>query len=419
MTGFLNLFGFMTALGGYAIFLGFLLTGQENIYQYISLGVATLYVLPVVLNHLGNREFVRFYFGAIIPLWLSAAILMVGGNFGQGIGSGANIIITALLFREQPRWRTTLIIYNILTFAIPSIYIGLREPFFLVSEAAGDEVAVYLICLVWISVVFLIYERRNRSLLSLQERELQSRKEDLEEFVYLTSHDMKAPVRNMMGMLDLLKEMVDEGEYEELRMLVEKLELSAANLNDMIHNILEVSKFSQADPETFERVELDQELQKALFNLQTDIQRKKARITFDELPGYPSNPGDFALVFQNLIQNALKYNESEVPDIRISFSEEVGNYRISVEDNGIGIREEDFGEIFKLFKRVHSGGDYTGTGLGLGLCKKIVEKYNGEIQVDSKVGQFTRFSILLPRQSSESVGQILVDPFREFIKVSE
>ena len=136
-------------------------------------------------------------------------------------------------------------------------------------------------------------------------------------------------------------------------------------------------------------------------------------------PHYPCNPGDFALVFQNLIQNALKYNESEVPDIRVSFSEEVGNYRICVQDNGIGIREEDFGEIFKLFKRVHSGGKYTGTGLGLGLCKKIVEKYNGEIQVDSEVGNFSRFCILLPRQAKESVGQILVDPFREFIKVSE
>ncbi len=419
LTGFLNLFGFVTALGGLVILGIYRLSGQHPVYSEISLLVTCLYILPIFLNHFGLHRFVRVYFAAIIPFWILGSILIVGGDFGQGIGSGANIVITALLFSKTRRWRNLFIAHNILLYILPTIYIYFEGPFQNVPDAPGDEVGVFLVCLLWISVVFFIYERRNLSLLRNQEKEIKARKKDVEELVYLTTHDMKAPVRNIMGLLEVLRGHLQAGQYDEMAILLQHLEISAENLNELINDILEVSRFSVADPSTFEQVELDQELQRALFNLQAEIEGRKAQVIFDSLPTYHCNPGDFTLVFQNLIQNGLKYNESTPPRIEIRWHASDEFHTICIEDNGIGIPEEHYEEIFQLFKRVHSGNRYTGTGIGLGLCKKIVDKYNGEIFVTSEVGQYSRFCIQLPCKPQESVKQILVAPFRELLKVTE
>lgn len=419
LTGFLNLFSFLTSVGALGVFVVAVLTGQDTIYLGISLMVFGTYFSILILHHFHCKRTVRLLFGAIVPLWLVFAILSIGGNFGQALGFASNIVITFLLFRESPRFRNILVVYNIFLYLLPTLYILNWEPWFGVRDVPGDEIVVFLMCLLWISVVFAIYEYKTTSILALKEKELAARTRELEQFVYLASHDMKAPVRNILGILELFKANLEDKEYQNLGLLVTHLKASANNLNELIHSVLEMSKYNAIDPSTFEPVDLNTELEKALFNLQTDIKERKAEISMDPLPTFLANKGDFALVFQNFIQNGLKYNESEVPLIGISFKEYDRFHQICIRDNGIGIKEEHHKEIFELFKRVHTGGDYSGTGLGLGLCKKIIEKYQGEVRVESVEGEFTNFCIILPHKSKDGVEDILVNPLREFLKVPE
>ncbi len=419
LTGLLNLFSFLTSTGALGVFLVAWLSGQNTIYLVISLIVCGLYASILILNHFHCHRLVRFSFGSIVPLWLVFTILAIGGDFGQSIGIAANTVITFLLFKESPRTRNILVVYNIFLYVLPTLYILIWGPWFTVKDVPGDEIIVFLMCLLWISVVFAIYEYKTASILAQKEKELSARTKELEQFVYLASHDMKAPVRNILGILEIFRSNLEAKEYDNLELLASHLEVSSHNLNDLIHSVLELSQYNSIDPATYTPVDLNQELEKALFNLQTDIAERKAEISTEPLPTFLANKGDLAIVFQNLIQNGLKYNNSEVPVIGISVESMKDFHLICIRDNGIGIKEEHHHEIFELFKRVHLGGKYSGTGLGLGLCKKIIDKYNGEIKVNSVEGEFSCFCIKLPSREKDGLGDILMNPLREFIKLPE
>lgn len=419
MTGFLNVFGFLTALGASGVFFTALIAGQDVIYLAMSVMVFVIYSSLIIFNHFHLTKFVRFAYGAIVPLWIVITILSIGGNFSQGIALATSTVITFLLFRESHVIRNVLVAYNILLYVLPTLYVQNYEPWFGVRDIPGDEIVVFILSLGWISVVFSIYDRKAQTILNLKEKELESRNKELEQFVYLASHDMKAPVRNIMGIIELLKANLEDREYDNLELLTKHLEASAHNLNELIHNVLEVSKYNAIDPETYKPIDLNEELDKALFNLQTDISDRKAKVSKEPLPEFWGNKGDFAILFQNFVENALKYNESPIPTVNISFEPEETHHVIYIRDNGIGIKEQHHSEIFELFKRVHVGEQYSGTGLGLGLCKKIIDKYNGEIQVDSVEGEYTQFCIKLPTGSPGGVGDIFVNPIRSFLKNTE
>jgi len=417
LTGFLNLYGFLFALGGIIIFLGYTLAGVDNSGVQISLFVSISYTLPVILNHLGYRKIVRFYFAGIIPIWIGGVTLLTGVEFGQSIAIGANIVLVGYLYSRVPRWKIFFMAHNIFLFIFPTLYIFYNGSLldWGIKDVPGDEVGVFLICLVWISVIASAYKRRSRQKKKIREKEIRKRKKEVEELIYLTSHDMKAPVRNILGLLAVMKENVEQENWANMQVMTKHLESSAESLNALIHDVLNVSRFSTADPSTYTEVDLSQELEKAIFNNKAEIESRNAEVVFDKLPIFDCNAGDFLLIFQNLVQNGLKYNESEHPRIEIRLESSSDTHTISVQDNGIGIPEKHYEEVFKLFKRVHTGGKYKGTGIGLGIVKKIVDKYNGEISVTSKEGEYSRFTIQLPHRGEADVKQLLVQPFRELL----
>jgi signal transduction histidine kinase len=234
--------------------------------------------------------------------------------------------------------------------------------------------------------------------LARKARQLEASNADLREFAYVTSHDLQEPLRSISGFAELLarryKGKFDEDADEFLTYINE----SATRMSGMIQGLLTYSRVVHS-AELDEVVPLAEAVEWAKSNLLLAIEESQARIVESELPVVSGNKLQFCQLLQNLISNAIKYRGPESPVIRISSELRDSEYVVTVADNGLGIGREFQDRVFGLFKRAH-GRDYPGTGVGLALCKKIVERHGGRIWVESTPGQGSRFHFTLPAASS-------------------
>jgi len=227
--------------------------------------------------------------------------------------------------------------------------------------------------------------------------ELKRSNSDLEQFAYIASHDLQSPLRNVEGFVQLLARRYKgklDGKADEF---IHYISTGVKDMQMLILDILEYSKVG-SDGRTFTTVDGPSCVTKALSNLKDAIAEKHAEITCPEK--LPQVQGDFVQLtslFQNLIGNAIKFC-TEKPIIHISAKKEGPEYIFSVRDNGIGINPENSDKIFAVFHRLHTKTEYPGTGIGLALCKKIVERHGGRIWVDSEPGKGSTFFFSLPSE---------------------
>ena len=399
LTKLLNQLAFTTSAGALAFLIIANLIGAKTIYQALLFVVFSSYALVLVFNALSNIYWTRLYLCSIVPFWLFFSILFIGGNFGQSIASGASIMITYLLFEKHKILRTTLLIFNILIYAIPTIYVQTYGPLYQSINVPLDELLVYVISINWLWVVFVVHDRLKEKLIDRLQKNnaiLQQTTEELERFSYIASHDLKSPLRTVVSFLGLIEKDLKKGDYENVFTNLEYAKSGAKQMNYLVSDILELSRINAPDRLHKELVDLDQIIKKVQTNLGDDIKQAKASIDVSPLPSYYCNEVEFLLIFQNIIQNGIKYNKSQQPQLKV-WSENGGEtLKIHFEDNGIGIEEEYFEQIFQFFKRLHTSDKYSGTGLGLGLCKKILQKYKGDIKVKSIPNKGSIFSIHLP-----------------------
>jgi len=151
----------------------------------------------------------------------------------------------------------------------------------------------------------------------------------------------------------------------------------------------------------FEPTDLDPVLQRALANLEAAIEESGARVTADALPTVRGDAVQLGQLFQNLVGNGVKFRGEDVPRVHVSAERAGGEWRLSVRDNGIGIEPEYVERIFVIFQRLHGRAEYPGTGIGLAICKKIVERHGGRIWVESRPGQGSTFYFTLPAMDEE------------------
>ena len=240
--------------------------------------------------------------------------------------------------------------------------------------------------------------------------QLKATNEELDRFAYVASHDLQEPLRKIMIFGDRLANKYNEVLGDDAKEYLERMRKASERMQLLINNILDFSKFSAAS-QSFEQTNLNRLVEEVLSDLEIEIERKKAKITVDELPSISVIPGQFRQLMQNLISNSLKFCKRDVtPVISVSAERVAGaelppspsinpseQYcRIHVEDNGIGFDEAYAEKIFVIFQRLHSNHLFEGTGIGLSICKKIVEKHNGIISATSIPEQGSRFSIVLP-----------------------
>jgi PAS domain S-box-containing protein len=232
------------------------------------------------------------------------------------------------------------------------------------------------------------------------QQKLKESNERLEQFAYAASHDLQEPLRMVSSYLQLIEQRyaneLDEDGEEFLEFAVD----GAERMSNMIDGLLEYSRVeTQGDP--FEPVDLEDVLDDVLADLQLRIVESGAEITTDSLPRVEGDAGQLRQVFQNLLSNAIEYSGDEPPRIRVETEHTDSRWRVSVHDEGIGIDPDDQDRVFEVFQRLHGQDAGSGTGIGLALTRRIVERHGGEIRVDSEPGEGTTFSFTLPDVDEE------------------
>lgn len=229
---------------------------------------------------------------------------------------------------------------------------------------------------------------------TLQSLELSNK--DLEQFAYVANHDLQEPLRMISSFTQLLerryKDKLDQDANEYIRFAVD----GAIRMQKLLNDLLEFSRI-KSQAEHYEPVDASVLLGQAVANLQQLLSDNTALVTNDDLPVIQADEAQMIRLFQNLIENAVKFHKkTELPQIHISYTKQDNMYRFSVADSGIGIEKQYHDKVFVVFQRLHSIKDYAGTGIGLSICKRIVERHGGAIWFESIVNEGTTFYFTIP-----------------------
>ncbi len=225
---------------------------------------------------------------------------------------------------------------------------------------------------------------------------------ELEHFAYAISHDLQEPLRIVASYGKIIEERADKGLDKENREFLGYMIEGAGRMNAMIRDLLSLSRVDTMG-RPFEAIDMNLALDEALANLSVSIDGAGARVVRGALPELDADMAQMARLFQNLVGNAVKYARPGVlPEIRISADKAGEEWAFTVADNGIGVEPRHFDKIFMAFQRLHSREDFEGSGIGLALCRKIVERHGGRITVDSTPGEGSAFRFTLPAARLEN-----------------
>ncbi|UTF54028.1 sensor histidine kinase [Natronosalvus rutilus] len=225
----------------------------------------------------------------------------------------------------------------------------------------------------------------------------------LEQFAYAASHDLQEPLRMVSSYLQLIERRYGDDLDEDGEEFLEYAVDGAERMHRMIKALLE---YSRVDTESgsFEPVDLETVVENVRSDLRMKIGESQAEVSVDPLPMVRGDAEQLRQLFQNLLSNALEYTDEESPTIRIAAEADGERCQVSVTDDGLGISPENQDRIFDVFERLHTRDEHPGTGIGLALCKRIVDRHDGRIWVESEPGEGSTFTFTLPLadESAES-----------------
>lgn len=229
-------------------------------------------------------------------------------------------------------------------------------------------------------------------------KNLEASNKELEQFAYIASHDLQEPLRMVASYTQLLerryKDKLDQDAHDFINFAVD----GANRMQRLINDLLDYSRVTTKGKEP-QLLDSNYILGQALINLHEVIEDSSAIITKDKLPQIMADEGQLIRVFQNLIANSIKFTKNVVPQIHIGVEEQSDAWLFSVKDNGIGIDKEFEGKIFVIFQRLHTRDEYPGTGIGLAICKRIIERHGGKIWIEPAPGQGTIFFFTIAKRS--------------------
>lgn len=290
---------------------------------------------------------------------------------------------------------------------------GLDVPVIMVSGALGELTAVECIkqgaadyvlkdhlTRLAESVRRAIREKKLRADHKQASEELARSNRDLEQFAYVASHDLQEPLRMVATYTQLLAERyqgkLDENADKYIHYAVD----GALRMQKLVQDLLAFSRVGRQGTE-MRSTDCKGVVEGALQNLEGALQESGAAVTYEQLPVVMADGSQLMQVFQNLIGNAIKFRGTAKPEIQIKAAMVAKEWMISVEDNGIGIAAEHVESVFVIFRRLHTREEYSGNGIGLSICKKIVERHGGRIWVESEPGHGASFKFTLPVKAAD------------------
>jgi len=234
--------------------------------------------------------------------------------------------------------------------------------------------------------------------LRITNQELSYANEELEQFTSIVSHDLQEPIRTIKSFLQLIDIKLNKQQNDDLKTYIDKAITAADRMRELIRNLLHYSQLSKGEL-VEETVHVEDLINEAVQNVKTSVEKSNAQITIEtDVDTIEGDRVQLVQVIQNLLSNAIKFTNSETPKIKISSFREDGHVKFGVSDNGIGIAEADMGKVFEIFRRLHTKKEYPGTGIGLAICKKIVDRHGGRIWPESKPGKGTTFYFTLSEE---------------------
>lgn len=339
-------------------------------------------------------------------IYVAAVVLLAElASFGPGLLYllGANIIVVLILDRF---WAFVSVALNLLICILFALLIHYQvgESLLIHEYTLGTWIGVSsnLIFLSLISVLLIprLYNGLQSTIEQKAEleRELVTSNRELEEFASVASHDLKEPLRMVRSFMDLLEKRYGPTLDEKANKYIHFARDGAERMAVLVDDLLEYSRVGRLYTK-MEPTDLNEILEDVQRYFAADIEKKNATILWSRLPVVHAVPVSLRLIFQNLISNSLKYHSPDrPPEIVVNSAEGVSEWYFRVSDNGIGIDEAYYDQIFLLFKRLHARDEYEGSGMGLAICKKIVEQHGGTMEVESVPGKGTTFQFTLSKE---------------------
>jgi len=370
----------------------------------------TFYTASIIFVNSKKRFILaRYMFTLFFPVVMTAIIIIYGENLRLEY-SYLIFVLTSFIFFSKNKTQLLIFCFYVLLYGIGQYYISNYDSPFSARIEDVEKYIVFIAVSIIVGVIIrsyvtenLTYEGNINELLNQvqnQNIELNTAYEELEKFSYIASHDLKSPLRNIASFSGLLKRKLKEGDTQDNKEYLDYIITATKQMNFLITDVLEYSKINNQKDIELVHVSLMTLLEKVLFQLQSFIRDNNANVTFTPLPAIPSNEYFLTTLFQNLIENAIKYNKNGKPTVEIAHQWDKKREQLTLifKDNGIGISEAYKNQVFEMFKRLHNSEEYQGTGIGLAQCKKMVEQLGGEIWLESETGQGTTFFVRLPAE---------------------
>lgn len=348
----------------------------------------------IYLNHKEKYLIAQALTCFFYPLIITLSASVEGASLGEFTIFFILFILTFILLENENKLRNASIIWNCLNCIGLYLYIDYTFEANPIASNTVGTIFTFLACVFVLSSIILFYQKqiaRKKKENDKYLEDLQKKNLELERFAFISSHDLKVPLKNIIGFSGLISTSLKDDNIQSAEDYLNIINSNARRMDSLIEDTLEIISYDKHHSK-IEIINLNDILDQVLNLLAHSITIKKVNFRkINQLPKIKAHKSEMLSCFKNLIENALKYNNSSSPCITIDCSSSGDFHYVTIKDNGIGIPEKKFDKIFEMYERLVRQDDYEGSGLGLPICKKIVEKIGGKIWVDSKVGEGSTF----------------------------
>jgi len=393
------------------------------------------FLISYLFNFFHKYSLAQGYFINIYLILATVIVIILGKGLG-GEFCFFSLVILSITFFEKNTTKAFYIFSIIIGYIVCQSVLLYHEPIFASSLSEGSYHFMFfsnMICTFLAVNVFIgenkkfgqqtiklleSVKQQNTQLentkkeIEVQNKKLESANKELEKFAYIASHDLKTPLRNINNFLQLIERKLKKEGNEDVLEYIGYATNSAQQMHYLIQDILEFSRLN-GDDFVFGDVNLNDIVKNVKTNIKGYIEEKNAVVTFKNLPTIQGKESQVNLLFQNLIENAIKYNESETPTINITCIETHSDFIVTVSDNGIGISEEYFERVFEMFTRLHNQDTFQGSGIGLAICQKIAEYHGGKIELKSQPNKGSDFKIHFTKSYEDTSFNLVNDEVSE------
>lgn len=364
-----------------------------------NIGTIGIIITGGVFHYYRKYSITQHFLCILYPCYVAYVFYTGDKNIAQINNLFLVAIMILILYEDKPRLRNILFLFVLFIGAGSYIALIIEPTQIAITDNYFNHISIFIsTVIVFGSIVYFyqqdVFEYDNSNDLLLEK--LKTTNQELERFAYVTSHDLKEPVRNIGGLAEILQARLGKSEDNERnKEIINLIELSSSRMSSLIDSIL---TFSKIDAQEFysEEVVIDDIISEFTSSHEQMIKANNAKIKSTKLPIINGNRIFLSLLFQNLIKNAIIYNNSYAPTVEITSMDQTDHVIIMVEDNGIGIEKEYYDYIFEPFKKLANGILFKGSGLGLAICKKIVEYHHGTISIVSELESGTKFTLKFP-----------------------